>query len=197
MNKRIAGFTLMELMIVLALAAVILSIGAPSFAEFRRNNRLTGAGNELLGAMQTARSEAIKRQVPVAVCPSNDPGDAGATCSAGAFTGWIVFVDPDNNCVRDTANPREVVLRVGDTIDPALTVRSTGICASFAGNGFLQDDVPSAADVAGNTIFCDDRGKALQAGTNLSSARGVDVSATGRSRVTREPAEINAWLACP
>ncbi len=197
MNKRIAGFTLMELMIVLALAAVILSIGAPSFAEFRRNNRLTGVGNELLGAMQTARSEAIKRQVPVAVCPSNDPGDAGATCSAGAFTGWIVFVDPDNNCVRDTANPREVVLRVGDTIDPALTVRSTGICASFAGNGFLQDDVPSAADVAGNTIFCDDRGKALQAGTNLSAARGVAVSATGRSRVTREPAGISAWLACP
>ncbi|MBV6423727.1 MAG: hypothetical protein NAOJABEB_01534 [Steroidobacteraceae bacterium] len=197
MNKRMAGFTLMELMITLAVAAVILSIGAPSFTEFRRNNRLTGVGNELLGAMQTARTEAIKRQVPVAVCPSNNPGDAGATCSAGAFTGWIVFVDPDNNCVRDAGNPTvEPVLRVGATIDPALNVRSNGVCASFGGNGFLQP-IPTAATTARNTIFCDDRGKALQAGTNLSAARGVDVSNTGRSRVTREPAELNTWLACP
>lgn len=199
MKTRNAGFTLMELMIVLALAAVILSIGAPSFNEFRRNNRLTGVGNELLGAMQTARSEAIKRQVPVAVCPSDNPGDAAATCSGGAYTGWIVFADPDNNCVRDAGNPAiEPVLRVGATIDPALSVRSNGVCASFGGNGFLQD-IPTAATRARNTLFCDDRGKALQAGTNQSAARGIDVSQTGRSRVTRVPAEINVapWTACP
>ena len=59
MKTRESGFTLMELMITLALAAVILSIGAPSFTEFRRNNRLTSVGNDFLGAVQTARSEAI------------------------------------------------------------------------------------------------------------------------------------------
>jgi len=197
MKTRSAGFTLMELMITLALAAVILSIGAPSFTEFRRNNRLTSVGNEFLGAVQTARSEAIKRQVPVAVCPSANPGDPAATCSGGAFTGWIVFADPDNNCVRDAGNPAiEPVLRVGDTIDPTLSTRSTGICASFGGNGFRQN-IPGVA-TAGHTLFCDDRGKALQAGTNLSAARGIEVGLTGRSRVTREN-EINAapWTACP
>ncbi len=184
----------MELMITLALAAVILSIGAPSFTEFRRNNRLTSVGNDFLGAVQTARSEAIKRQVPVAVCASANPGDAAATCSGGAFTGWIVFADPDNNCDRDAGNPAiEPVLRVGDTIDASLNARSTGSCVSFAATGFSQP-----VGTATNTLFCDSRGKANQAGTNLSAARGIDVGLTGRSRVTRE-AEINGapWTACP
>ena len=186
MNKRNSGFTLMELMVTLAVAAVILSIGAPSFTEFRRNNRLTGVGNELLGAMQTARTEAIKRQVPVAVCPSDNPGDAGATCSAGAFTGWIVFVDPDNNCVRDAANPLEVVLRVGATIDPAVNVRSNGVCASFGGNGFLQD-IPTAATTARNDLL---RRPRQGAAGRHDRPRGVDVSTTG-ARASREPAELN------
>ncbi len=197
MKTRSAGFTLMELMITLALAAVILSIGAPSFTEFRRNNRLTSVGNDFLGAVQTARSEAIKRQVPVAVCASANPDDAAATCSGGAFTGWIVFADPDNNCDRDAGNPAlEPVLRVGDTIDPSLTPASTGSCVSFAATGFSQ--VIGGGPMATNTLFCDDRGKALQAGTNLSAARGIEVGLTGRSRVTREN-EINGapWTDCP
>lgn len=194
MNMRNSGFTLMELMVTLALAAVILSIGAPSFNEFRRNNRLTGVGNEFLGAVQTARTEAIKRQVPVAVCPSGNPTDAAATCTAGPFSGWIVFVDTDNDCDRDAA---EDVVRVGPTIDPAVTAASTGICASFGANGFRQN-IPGR-DTAGNTLFCDDRGMAEQAGSGLSFARGVEVGPTGRSRVTRAMNEVTSatWPSCP
>lgn len=197
MKTRNAGFTLMELMIVLALAGVILAIGAPNFNEFRRNNRLTGVGNDLLGAVQTARNEAIKRQVPVAVCPSADPADEDATCSGGAFRGWIVFADPDNNCERNPADPDEAIVRVGNTIDAAVNATSTGACISFGANGFLQ--TIAGVDTATNTIFCDDRGTAEQAGTGLSAARGVDVTVTGRSRVTRDMAELAAapWPACP
>lgn len=193
MKTRSAGFTLMELMVTLAIAAVILSIGAPSFGEFRRNNRLTSVGNEFLGAVQTARTEAIKRQTPVAVCPSADPTDAGATCTSGAFNGWIVFVDNDNDCERDAA---EDVVRAGNTIDASLTAASTGDCASFGANGFLQNI--AGKTTAGNTLFCDDRGTAVQAGTDQSAARGVEVSATGRSRVTRVMDEVTAapWPAC-
>jgi type IV fimbrial biogenesis protein FimT len=197
MKTRNTGFTLMELMIVLALAAVILAIGAPNFNEFRRNNRLTGVGNDLLGAVQTARNEAIKRQVPVAVCASANPGDDDAECSDADFTGWIVFADPDNNCARNDADPDEDVIRVGHTIDPALTVNSTGSCVSFGANGFRQ--TLAGIDTAGNILFCDDRGTAEQAGTGLSAARAIEVSATGRSRVTRDLVELAAapWPACP
>jgi type IV fimbrial biogenesis protein FimT len=198
MKYRSRGFTLMELMIVLALAAVILALGAPSFNEFRRNNRLTGIANDFLGAIQTARTEAIKRQVPVAVCPSDD----GSSCTTGTFRGWVAFVDTDNNCTRDTTGtpPVEPLVRVETRIDsdaakPIYEV-SKGVCISFGSNGFRQNIGGKAT--ADRTIFCDTRGNSTQAGTDQSAARGIEVTTTGRARVTRVVSDLNTWsLTCP
>jgi type IV fimbrial biogenesis protein FimT len=195
------GFTLIEFMVVLALAAVILSIGVPSFNDFRRNSRITGIANDLLGSVQSARSEAIKRQLPVAVCPSDDPDNADATCTSGTFRGWITFVDADNDCLRDAADPNEVIVRTGTRIDTgapsqAVTPVSNGVCASFAANGFLQT-IPGRA-TASRTLLCDSRGNALQGGTTQSAARGLEVSRTGRARINRSVADLGTWpVACP
>jgi type IV fimbrial biogenesis protein FimT len=200
-RPRARGFTLMELMVVLALGAVILSLGVPSFNQFQQNSRITGLANDMLGGVQSARSEAIKRQVPVAVCPSDDPTAANATCTAGTFRGWITFVDPNNDCERDAADPDELVLRTGARIDTAganepMNAVSNGVCVSFAANGFLQT-IPGRA-TASRTMLCDKRGNTLQAGTTLSAARGLEVSRTGRTRINRELAVLNAWpVACP
>ncbi|MBK7252064.1 MAG: GspH/FimT family pseudopilin [Gammaproteobacteria bacterium] len=196
MKRRQLAFTLMELMMTLAIAGIILAIGAPNFVEFRRNNRMTSVANDFLGALQTARTEAIKRQQPVAVCPSANPDTAGAGCSNGAFTGWIVFVDADNNCLRDAAG--NDIVRASVTIDPAVTPVSNGVCLSFGANGFLQTIAGQAT--ASRTVFCDARGNTLQSGTLQSAARGIDVSPTGRSRITRDMAEIGSWgpgVGCP
>ena len=75
----------MELMVTLALAAVVLGIGVPSFREFSRNNRMVTIANDFLAGVQVARTEAIKQQVTaggVALCPSTNPGDANPTCAA-------------------------------------------------------------------------------------------------------------------
>jgi type IV fimbrial biogenesis protein FimT len=183
-------------MMVLALAAVILAIGAPSFNEFRRNNRLTGVANDFLGAIQTARTEAIKRQVPVAVCPSDD----GSVCTAGTFRGWIAFVDTNNSCTRDTADATETLVRVETRIDSdaakPIYEESKGVCISFGSNGFRQNIGGKAT--ADRTIFCDTRGNTKQGGTDLSAARGIEVTATGRARVTRVIADLTTWsLPCP
>jgi type IV fimbrial biogenesis protein FimT len=197
MKNRSRGFTLIELMVAVTIAAIILAIGAPSFTEFRRNNRLTGIGNDFLGAVQTARTEAIKRQVPVSVCPSANPTAAAATCNAGGqFTGWIAFVDADSNCLRtnsvvpgvagqpDTPETDAVnLLRADGPIDTQVNARSNGNCISFATTGFLQ--TPAGTVRATKTFFCDSRGKGLQGGTTLSAAREVEVLLVGRSRVTR------------
>lgn len=213
MKSRSRGFTIVELMVTLSIAALILAIGAPSFNEFRRNNRLTGTANDFLGAVQTARTEAIKRQLQVSVCPSANPNDASPTCTNGAFTGWIAFVDPDGNCVRNGAavpDPmggaatRETddinLVRAGGPIETQVTVVSAGTCVSFAPTGFLQA-VPGRVSST-RTMFCDDRGTALQGGTNLSVAREIQVTNVGRSRITRLPAELadaslGAALDCP
>jgi type IV fimbrial biogenesis protein FimT len=187
------GFTLMELLIVIALAALILAIGAPSFGEFRRNNRLTGAANDLLGSIQLARTEAIKRQRNVSVCTSLDPDSATPACSSSTFTGWIVFEDVDGNCARDEG---DTLIRGAGPLDPSLRSAADGVCITFADTGFAREHAVGVG--AARMLFCDERGTALQQGTALTAARGIELSRTGRAQVTRDPEIIAGWgLACP
>jgi len=94
-SNRSAGFTLLELIITIALLAIVLGLGVPSMLAAIQNTRITAQANELVTAFQLARSEAIKRGQPVSICGSNTAGGAVApTCSNDAWSqGWIVFVD--------------------------------------------------------------------------------------------------------
>ena len=106
--NRMSGFTLVEIMISIAVVAILLTIGIPSFRYVTNSNRIAGEINGLLGDMQYARAEAVKEGRPVTVCVSAD----GATC-AGVNTwqsGWIVFSDVNGNAAVDAAT--DVVLRV-------------------------------------------------------------------------------------
>src|SRR5262245_17474788 len=96
-----AGFTLMELMVVLALVAVLMGIAVPNFREFSRNHRLTATANDLVSSLARARNEAIKRQLPVAMCATANPNGTPPNCSNGAYTAWVVWVDADNDWVPD------------------------------------------------------------------------------------------------
>lgn len=195
MKMHQSGFTLMELMIVLSLAAAIVALGAPNFNEFRRNNRLTGVANDFLGAVITARTEAIKRQVGVSICPSENPLAEDAVCGGGEFRGWIAFADPNQDCAR---TDDEVIVRAGARAEDAVNVvaNEDASCISFAPTGFRQD---IAGEVTlTNLVLCDDRGTAAQDGTDQSAARGVEIGRTGRARITRVIAELSAapWPAC-
>ena len=70
MKAKQAGFTLIELMFTIVVLAVLLGIGVPNFRDFVRNSRLTSAANDLLTDVNLARSEAVKRRVPVTLCKS-------------------------------------------------------------------------------------------------------------------------------
>jgi len=210
MKHRSRAFTLFELMVVLALAALILGLGAPQFREFARNNRMVTAANDLLGGIQTARTEAIKRQLAkgsIAICPSANPDDEDATClpdTTRQFDGWIVFVDANDDCDRDTTEGKEPVLRSGSRIDTDNSARShrnsisNGACISFAPTGFMRTAADVGREVATRTLFCDERGNTKQRGTDLSAARGLDITTTGRARITRDVSEIAGWgISCP
>lgn len=92
------GFTLLELMFTLTVAAILLGIGVPSFIDFVRSNRATANINELSTAFAIARSEAIRRGANVTVHRSSDGENFGLDWADG----WIVFVD---NAASDTAVP--------------------------------------------------------------------------------------------
>jgi type IV fimbrial biogenesis protein FimT len=90
-----AGFTLTELMVVVAIVAILLSIGVPSFRYITNSYRMSAEVNSLLGDLQYARAEAIKEGEPVVVCSST----TGTACSGSTNwqNGWIVFQDLNNN----------------------------------------------------------------------------------------------------
>ena len=107
-SLRAHGFTLVELIVTIAIAAILMSIAVPSYQYITTANRISGEINGLLGDMQYARSEAIKEGQTVTVCPSNAAGTACVATNTWS-NGWIVFADANNN---QTVDAGEAVLRV-------------------------------------------------------------------------------------
>jgi len=189
------GFTLMELMVVLAVVGVVMGLAVPNFTLFMRNSRLTGGANDVLASITRARTEAIKRQVPVAVCATADPNAVTPVCDMAATAwrqGWVVWVDADDDWVPDN-NPNEPVLDRHPALDVSLTVRSNNSDRiKYGATGFSAP--PGAGFVSTTSIaMCDSRGTALTLGA--SAARAIRIAATGRPRVTKDKAEVDAALA--
>lgn len=94
-----AGFTLIELVMTVAVLAILIAIAAPSVRDLMMNTRLTSQTNDLLTDLAAARSEAVKREVQVGICTS----DTGTSCTTTAWDlGWIVFIDADKNGQPDS-----------------------------------------------------------------------------------------------
>ena len=191
----------MELMMTLAVIGVILGIAAPSFREFLLNNRMTGTANDLHAAFQLARSEAIKRQQPVAICPSENPNATPPACRANAVwsdattqSGVVLWIDTNNDA---TPTAGEFVVTPQHLMSNALTVRSNINTVVYQPTGF--------ADVAGNpplriVLICDER-RNQQIGTSYRK-RVVAISRTGRAEVLKEVTAVDslgdaALVTCP
>lgn len=165
------GLTLIELLIAVALLAVVLTVAVPGMGRFVEQQRLTATANQLVGHLQFARTEAITRNTRVAACPSSD----GLSCTRDNRweAGWIVYLDPDK-----TGQPAQAedVLRVVQAL-PDYIIRSGGRHrVRFEGSGVAYG--------TNLTIRVCVRG-------NRHAARAVIVSNPGRVRSTREidPAE--------
>jgi len=147
------GFTLGELMITVAVVAIIVAIAVPSFDQFFSNNRRANAINQLVSTMHVARSEAVTRNVQITICPSSN----GQSCDdADWHDGWIYFTDANRNRQRDA----------GETILGALPgMRNLEITSMEFGDFIVYRPNGRAmgATVTQNTgqfTFCDHRGAA-------------------------------------
>lgn len=95
------GFTLIELMFTLAVAAILLAIAAPSFKPVIARSELATAGNEVVGALNFTRQQAVYVSANVLLCPSRD----GVTCAHTIHWegGWLVATDRDGDNQPDAA----------------------------------------------------------------------------------------------
>ncbi|KGM50983.1 hypothetical protein N792_12990 [Lysobacter concretionis Ko07 = DSM 16239] len=120
MRQEARGFTLIELMVTLAVMAVLLGIGVPSFQRLQQSTRTTTAFHLLTTSLALARLSAVKSNAPVSVCPSRD----GRHCRGDSVwdDGWIVFADPAR--AKQPASV-DAVLHRFDRVGPRLALRST------------------------------------------------------------------------
>ena len=139
------GFTLVELLVSVAIAAILISIAAPSYVALTNTNRLATQANDILGGLMIARSEAIRLNQRVVFCRSDD----GATCStaSGNWAGWLIFVDANGN---DTPDASET-LRIGSLTGGVTTVQSSQAIAGqnnrirIGSDGFARTSASSSS----------------------------------------------------
>jgi type IV fimbrial biogenesis protein FimT len=191
---RVDGYTLIELMIALTVAAILGAIAIPALRTMLLNGRLTSGVNDLLASVTRARTEALKQQLPTAVCLTANPAAAIPSCSYAAARGWIVFVDTNGDWAYESGEP---ILERHALLDAAVTVKADGdAILAFSPTGFAT---PSGAHQALRTaVLCDARGVVALAPS--STARALVISTTGRARAVSSLADVTAALngsGCP
>ncbi len=148
-KQRQTGVTMMELMIVVAIAAILATIAAPSFSDFINRTRQTSTMTQLTGDLNRARSEAIKRNRRVLVCARS----TDTACGAGTSwqNGWLVCYDENQDGACDTgtsANPNPVAVHPALNAHLALTGSAASI--SFNPNGTQGTGGAATLTLAGN-----------------------------------------------
>ena len=180
------GFTLIELIVTVSVAAILVTVAAPSMVNMVKGNRMSTSINDFISDAMVARSAAVKRNLRVVICKSLDPFAANPICDLIATNlwtnGWIVFVDNDNSGQRNGA---EVVLRqhgragtdITLTPSPALqtplSYRPSGRPLGFLG---------------GEITLCDSRGVVY--------AKAVVISTAGRPFSSKKKSD-GTTLTCP
>lgn len=141
------GFTLVELMVTLSVMAILLAIAAPSFRDTMNSNRAATQANELIAALNLARSEAVKRGTSVTVCQCADPNAATPICStsAGWQNGWLVFSDGSTLGSVDTGDTR---LRVAQPASGGFTLTADSNYSNYV---TYQPNGSSVGNGGGNT----------------------------------------------
>jgi type IV fimbrial biogenesis protein FimT len=170
-------------MVVIGLIAILLGIAAPSVQNLTQSARMSAQANDLLADLAMARSEAIKRNVRVAICSSS----TGLACTGGTpqrpapwETGRIVFVDTNQDGMRDG---NEEILRAAPEAPVGNTVTVAGDAAAGGARSVHYRPSGSMTPGGATVVFtlCDERSGS--AGTN--AGRTITVNNTGRAVVTR------------
>lgn len=161
------GFTLVELMITIAVASVLLGVGIPSLQQFMETNRRAAAVNLLVTSLQQARSTATARGARVVICQASSPAACDTAGTEDWSVGWLSFVDNDSDGVLDAGTDELLqYTQPQNNISMPANQRLFGYLPGFRG----------LSSGGGTIAVC-------PTGDNA-DGRWVVVSATGRTRLS-------------
>ena len=160
------GYTLYELVMTLALVAVLVGLGLPSFAGLAARSRIHAEVNALFHAIHLARKESIMRRRVVSLCPSRD----GVSCNPGRdwSNGWLMFENGDRDSPPER-DPGEPLLQV-HRVDPEIRITANR-------SGFTLRATQKRA-TNGTLVVCDR--------ANRAPPTALVISYTGRPRSARQ-----------
>jgi type IV fimbrial biogenesis protein FimT len=175
------GFTLIELMVTIAVLAILIALAMPSFASLINSNRLTAQSNEVVAALQFARVEAVRQNRRAIVCGSAN----GTSCSNSTAwnTGWLTYLDMDSNGSPSAAE----IIRVS-TVKAPLQVRSFANSISYRSDGMAHDPVSGNLIAASVITVC------IPTTRPVENRRRVSLG-SGGSRISTD--SFNGLGACP
>lgn len=174
-TRRSRGFTLIEMMITIAIVAILAGLAAPSFQVAMANTKIRTAADTMQAGLQLARMEALRRNARVTLWLVDGVTASCARSTTG--TSWVVSIDnPAGNCAAtasDTASPRLVQSLNGNEGSSGISVTATATnCITFNGFGRAEATCFGTATAALTQI-------SLTSATSGTSARRVMVSAGG------------------
>jgi type IV fimbrial biogenesis protein FimT len=168
-TKRTVGFTIIELMVVMVIVGLLVTMAMPSFTSLNRGSQLTATSNELIGAFNRARNEAIRRGQAVTVSAEGNNWQKGYT----------IWVDLNLNGSMDVSKDEKNELLFKQTsFGSDITVVGAAIVVSFIPNGFSESqDKDGATVITGASIAI------CPVGEQGAKGKSVVVLISGRTKV--------------
>ncbi len=168
--KRQDGFSLIELMVTVAVATIVVSAAVPSFRSVVMDNRLVTQANNFVASVNLARSAAVRFQRNASVCATANYDAAVPSCVASTdwSNGWIVWVDKNRNSATD-ANE---ILSVFGPLSDASSFSSLGTA------GFTYNARGFSLAGGDDLVMCDSR--------TAETGRLIRVNAVGRTNISRQ-----------
>jgi type IV fimbrial biogenesis protein FimT len=186
--KNMHGFSLIELMVVIAIVAVLAAIAVPSLQGMIASSNLTSTTNDLIATYARARSDAIRRGKRVTVCISAD--SAQCTTSGNWSQGWIMFNDDNHANASATVESINDITSKAAALTNNIVVKAKSSQAYFSYSADGQVKLMNGGNGAGTIRVC----STSSALTNDTRTRDIVINFAGRINVVKK---TGIAAACP